>query len=798
MLAHDAPVGYSLTMRASPLVVLLLAAATVVAAPPPWRRTESREPCASFDPFRRPFFGDIHIHTRFSADAYIFGTRVGPRDAYAFARGGAIPVVDDDEGQTRTAQIDRPLDFAAVTDHAEFFGEVRVCETPSASVYDSHQCQLLRKVEAPGRQFDTTVAWLFPAGVPNPMHHAICAEPGVDCAAASVSVWGDVRAAAEEAYDRTAACTFTSFIGYEYTASPAGRHLHRNVVFRNERVPPSVASYIETAAGGIPQGFWSAIEATCLNAGIGCEAVIIPHNPNLSGGMQWADPADAAEALRRQTLEPLVELHQIKGNSECRFDRLARAGAGTADELCTFEQQAGADQTPGREPPPIDRYPRRNMVRNTLKDGLAFEQKLGVNPFRLGFVGSTDNHDGAAGSVAEDGWAGGQGNNDASPARKIADQMRTNPGGLAVAWAEENSRDAIFSALARRETYATSGTRPVVRFFGGDLAGVACRKPTFARDAYASGTPMGGELGAVRGGRSPRFAVWAAKDPGTPEAPGTDLQRIQIVKGWVDARGKTHERVFDVAASAKNGAGVDPATCAPRGTGARELCALWRDPRFKRSQHAFYYARVLENPTCRWSTRVCKAAGVDPFSPGCAAQATAAGAAFAHCCLGPANDAFIAPVVQERAWTSPIWYRPDAIARLRAAIEYGAGPGNDRLAMRLTFGRVPKALDPARTPLELRIADDDDILTLAIPAGALERAGPGRWTLRHAIGAVTKATLVVRRGGATLDLATAPTDLSHADRVDHMVTVSLAAGTYRATHTRLWTVRGNRLEPGGR
>ena len=781
-------------------VLLLLAAPGGRAAPPPWQRTETRQPCTRFDLFRQPFFGDLHIHTRFSADAYIFGTRVGPQDAYGFATGAPITLADDDELQTRSSRIDRPLDFAAVTDHSEWFGEVRVCDTPSSSVYDSNQCQILRSAEPIDQQFKTTVAWLYTAGIPtlHPSHLPLCTEAGVDCAAATVSVWGDIQAAAEEAYDRTAACAFTSFVGYEYTASPLGRHLHRNIIFRNERVPPSVASYIETGAGGIPQGFWSAIEGTCLNAGTGCDAVIIPHNSNLSGGKQWLDPADADEALRRQTLEPLVELHQIKGNSECRFDRLARAGAGTADELCTFEQQEGADQLPGEEPPPIDRYPLRNMVRNTLKDGLAFEQKLGVNPFRLGFVGSTDNHDGAAGSVAESGWAGGQGDNDSSPARQIGDEVRTNPGGLAVAWAEENSRDAIFSALRRRETYATSGTRPVVRFFAGDLAGVKCGAASFVRDAYASATPMGGELGAVRGGRSPRFAVWAAKDPGTADAPGTDLQRIQIVKGWVDARGRTHERVFEVAGDPKNGADVNPATCAPRGAGSRELCALWRDPTFRRRERAFYYARVLENPTCRWSTRVCKAAGVDPLSEDCGIDTVLAGAAFANCCLGPGNDPFMDPLVQERAWTSPIWYRPEAIARLGAKVRYGAQPGTDRLALRLVLGRVPKDLDPKRNDLELRVSDDADILALTIPAGTLARAGRGRFVLARPIGPVVKLSLVLGKHGAVLQLATGPTDLSRADRVDHMVTVSLAAGTYRASQTRLWVLRGGGLAPGGR
>src|SRR5436190_4223767 len=780
------------------VLVALALASTVGATTPPWQRTETRTPCASFDPFRTPYFGDLHIHTKFSADAYIFGTRVAPPDAYAFARGSTTPLADDNEQQTRSAQIDRPLDFAAVTDHSEFYGEVNLCDTPGSPVYDDPMCLELRQAESPQQQDITIVQWQFPDSLAHSHHHVFCSEPGVDCAGASVSVWQQIQAAAEGAYDRTDACTFTSFVGYEYTASPLGAHLHRNVIFRNEHVPPTVSSYIETSTGGIPQGFWSAIESTCLNAGIGCDAVIIPHNSNLSGGRQFFDPADGAEALRRQTLEPLAEIHQIKGNSECRFDRLAGAGAGTADELCTFEQEDVAQQGPAGMPVPIDQYPLRNMVRNALKDGLALEDRLGANPFRLGFVGSTDNHDGAAGSVDEKGWAGGQGNNDSSPTRQIGDEVRTNPGGLAVVWAEENSRDAIFAALRRRETYATSGTRPVVRFFGGDLSDVRCGSSSLVRDAYANGTPMGGELGAVRGERSPRFVVWAAKDPGTAASPGTDLQRVQIVKGWLDAQGRTHERVFDVAGDAQNGAGVDPATCAPRGAGARELCAVWRDPTFRRRERAFYYARVLENPTCRWSTRVCKAAGVDPLSPDCATQAATAGAPFADCCLGPDNDPFLDPLVQERAWTSPIWYRPESIARLRAEVRYGAQPGADRLAMRLVLGRVPKDFHPVGTGLELRLSDDDDILVLTIPAGALVPAGRGRFVLAQPIGPVRKATLALRKREATLLVATGPTDLSRADRADHLITVSLAAGVYRAAHTRLWVLRDGRLMPGGR
>jgi hypothetical protein len=308
---------------------------------------------------------------------------------------------------------------------------------------------------------------------------------------------------------------------------------------------------------------------------------------------------------------------------------------------------------------------------------------------------------------------------------------------------------------------------------------------------------MGGEIGPVRAGSSPRFAVWAMKDPGTASAPGADLERIQIVKGWLDAKGETHERVYDVAGQIHAGLGVDPATCTPQGAGASELCAVWRDPHFKRGERAFYYARVLENPTCRWSTRVCKAAGVDPFTGDCAAQAAQAGTAFADCCLGPSNDAFMDPVIQERAWTSPVWYRPEAIARLRASVRYGAAPSTDRLVLRLLLGGVPGDLDPAEQALTLRVTDDDEIFALTIPAGTLVQRG-GHWELPAPLGGADEVRL--SRGGSqtTLVVRTVPLDLSRADRTDHMVTVAVESGDFRAAHTRLWVARDDRLVPGGR
>ena len=227
----------------------------------PWQRTEERAACRSFDPLRQPYFGDLHIHTRYSADAYVYGTKVGPRDAYAFAQGASISLTDDQEQQTRSTRLDRPLDFAAVTDHSEFFGEVNLCITPGTPLYDTEMCRNLRKPDDPGDRFNVTVQWLYPAGIDDPPRsHLFCNTPGVDCDAEAVTVWTEMQAAAEEAYDRSDACTFTSFVGYEHTASPFGRHRHRNVIFRNHVVPSFASSQLETAPEGWPQGLWNAVE----------------------------------------------------------------------------------------------------------------------------------------------------------------------------------------------------------------------------------------------------------------------------------------------------------------------------------------------------------------------------------------------------------------------------------------------------------------------------------------------------------------------------------------------------------
>jgi hypothetical protein len=430
------------------------------------------------------------------------------------------------------------------------------------------------------------------------------------------------------------------------------------------------------------------------------------------------------------------------------------------------------------------------MVRNALKDGLGFEDRLGANPFRFGFIGSTDGHNATPGNTREADWEGGGGGNDGSVELRVSG-VHNNPGGLAVVWAEENSRDALFAGLRRRETYATSGTRPLLRFFAGKQPrrGEPC-DGELVRRGYQSGVPMGGELGAVRGSGSPDFVVYAAKDPGTPESSGNDLARIQIVKGWVDASGTTHERVYDVAGDPNGPRDVDPVTCRAIAPGSTELCAAWRDPEFDGTQRAFYYARLLEMPACRWNVSLCRQLGVDPLSPDCAAQA--AGKGLEDCCRGPANDPFIDPITQERAWSSPIWYRPESFARLDAAVVFGRGAGKDVLKLKARVERWPEEFDPAVQGLTVRVTGAGDVFVATIPPGALRASGRARWRLpKDVAGSLDLASFELRgrRGNPTaIRLRSVKRDFSGLAREDGAVAVTLDAGpAWQASHTRTWT-----------
>jgi len=615
----------------------------------PYTLTEEREPCSSYAPEKRPFFGDTHIHTTLSFDANAQDTRNTPREAYGFARGnrmGIQPYNESGEPQ-RFIQLERPLDFVALSDHSELLGEVRVCSDPNQPHYSSLVCIAHRNSRS-------LSMLLFAArGLQLKSRWGMCGDDGQDCRDIATDVWQEVRDAAEEAYDRSSACEFTTFIGYEWTAGVGqGENLHRNVVFRNEKVPDYAPSWIDTPSA---YHLWERLESECIEGGSGCDVLTIPHNSNISGGWMFGTakiesaqgdkPAvDGEEAARRQRYEPLIEITQHKGASECDV-----VAGWSNDEFCDFETLpydsfgggSGAWYSNTKLPEA------NNFVRWALLEGLVQEQTLGVNGLKYGIIGSTDTHIAAPGLTDENavhpGHGGfGKGGGADSPT-DFADNIEFNPGGLAVVWAEENTRDSIFSGMQSRETYGTSGTRPIVRFFGGwDYPEDLCDRADLVAQGYANGVPMGSDLEAPPEGTvAPRFVVSALKDAGPNAMP---LQRVQIIKGWTE-NGEHRERVFEVAGG-DNGASVDLETCEPQGTGAANLCSVWADPDFDASAPAFYYARVLENPSCRWSQYTCNAAGVDCGDPETVPEGLAACCAESH-----------KPSIQERAWTSPIWYQ---------------------------------------------------------------------------------------------------------------------------------------------
>jgi hypothetical protein len=600
---------------------------------------DARAACPDREPLRRAWFGDLHVHTVYSLDASTQDTRTRPADAYRFARGEAIelqPFGADGRG-LRRARLSRPLDFAAVTDHAELLGEWKICNTPHLGGHDSIVCRVYRR-------WPRVAFFWMNAVASRASRHDFCGEDGRVCREAARGPWRDIQRAAHDAYRP---CEFTTFVAYEWTGAEGfGENLHRNVIFSGDAVPELPASFVETPS---PPELWARLRRECRESGTGCDAAVIPHNSNLSGGQMFrtrrddGSEIDAAEARERADIETLVEIMQHKGDSECS------PGLETEDELCNFEKLPYRDFT-GRytafaRKPPVA----RQFVRNVLKLGLAEEARLGVNPFRYGIVASTDTHLGTPGLVQESADYPGHGGAGApagsEPPRGLADALEFNPGGLAVLWAEENTREALFAAIRRREAYGTSGPRLALRFFGGwDYPAELCEESDLATAGYAGGVPMGGVLAPPPApGAAPVFAVSALRDPG-PD--GAALQRLQIVKGWLED-GAHRERVVEVAGWPDRAASVDPESCEPRGAGADALCAVWRDPAFEPSQRAFYYARAVQNPTCRWSQQVCAARGVRCDDPATVGEGLEA------CCAEEHVRA-----IQERAWSSPIWYAP--------------------------------------------------------------------------------------------------------------------------------------------
>jgi len=613
-----------------------------------------RAPCANNSPLRNAYFGDLHVHTTYSWDGAGRGMNTSPDQAYRFARGEKIglPPYDSEGHGLRAVQLDRPLDFAAVTDHAESIGEVNLCITPGSQRFDSEACRAFRGEDKYGPLPKALSPMM--AIKANTRGDDMCGADAALCREATLSAWQIMQQAAEDWYDRSPDCSFTTFHGYEFTWAPWANRVHRNVIYRNEVIPELPVS---TADEDSPEALWGQLKKLCLDTDGDCDVLTIPHNPNHSSGRMFpmSDPSQPIELRRERAqlaadMEPLIEMMQIKGESECRNDLWGVTGA--PDEFCNLEKWdpledvkdceggTGIGKSMG-----MGCVSRTDHARYAIAAGMAEERELGINPYRLGFIGSTDTHNGTPGDVEEWGWEGSTGLSDARPEKRMKARIQRNPGGLVGVWAEENSRDALFDAMRRREVFATSGPRMTMRFFSSwedfsaeDEPGVSwCDQPDGLQNAYDSAVPMGGEI-TGSGEGSPFFAISAQRDPGTEAHPGGLLERVQVIKVQAREDGNFHQEVYDVAGGS-TGATVDRNSCTPRGPGADNLCTVWQDPDFDPAQSASYYVRVVENPSCRWTTWSCLSLPTEERPDMC-------------------TDTTEARTTQERAWSSPIWYSP--------------------------------------------------------------------------------------------------------------------------------------------
>jgi hypothetical protein len=592
------------------------------------RAPQTAQPRAR-NPLKNAYFGDLHVHTAWSLDAYVLGgnTVNGPDVAYRFGRGEAI------SGE----KLRMPLDFMAVTDHDSYLGDEATCLDPSEKTYNVKTCQDIRGGKV--ADFVGTINQYYTAQVRHPPD--VCPGDQSKCIQKAAQRWHQIQKNADQFYEPG---KFTTFPAYEWTGmgdAMVGAWFHRNVIFNGKAVPEWGGSAIEMKHH--PERLWAWLDRACTGE---CQVIAIPHNTNYGLGQMLAmknsdgTPFTKEILVQRAKAESLIEIHQQKGNSECQL------GIGTADEDCNFEI-AFEPCKPGMEGRCAYAT---DFARNALKNGLITEEKYGVNAFKLGFISSTDTHRSAPGQTDEDVNASGQGrlgDKPKLPAPLPGGQRPPlgsgqNPGGLAGVWAEENTRDAIFDGLKRRETFGTSGTRVRVRMFGGwNYPPELHMSRQNIAEAYRDGVPMGSDL-PVRpaSAKAPRFMVWATKDPNS-----ANLQRIQIVKGWT-AGGQAFEKTYDVVCSdgikpnpktnrcADNGAKASLTDCSlTPNKGAAELSTTWTDPDFSPTHRAFYYAKVIENPVCRGTTRLALRLGVPP----------------------PKGDP---PIIQERAWGSPIWYSP--------------------------------------------------------------------------------------------------------------------------------------------
>ena len=606
-----------------------------------------------FNPLKNVYWGDVHVHTVESLDAVLFGTTATVEDAYRFAKGEKLRSPGGE-----VMRLSRPLDFVAITDHAEGFGLRTRCGDDDLSLEERLNCwfmetpNLLTFVMFLGGQGEgeAVEGSTPPPGVyrnqlrdRNSRENLPICSPdygGTErCARDARSDWQRYIEAADRNNEPG---VFTTFAAYEFSPvlADGGKH-HRNVIFNGSELPAHAISSFDV---GNAIELWRGLEETCTGD---CDFLTIPHNMNKGWGLFYSrhtwdgetyEPEDFRLRMRR---ERLAEMYQVKGASECAL------GVGATDEECAFSQVLSPCD-PGQE---TGCAFETSFARQGLKIGLQLDRELGFNPFAFGMVAATDAHNSNPGDAEEWDFVGKLGAV-SSPAtrrvRNIIDQpdhqavlTSHTSGGLAAVWAEENTREAIFAGMKRREAYATSGPRITLRFFAGwgfEPEIIEDRDPVAL--ATAGGVPMGGVLRAEQG-ESPTFFVWAGAD--WMSAP---LQRVQVVKGWIDAEGETHESVRDVACAGDlevdpetlrcpdNGATVDTANCQIQGEiGADQLMAAWQDPAFDASQGAFYYVRAIQNPTCRWSTYDAIRLGIPP-------------------------DPSVPATIRERAWSSPIWIDP--------------------------------------------------------------------------------------------------------------------------------------------
>ncbi len=601
-------------------------------------REDFEAPAEEFSPFvddhfpTRVLFGDTHLHTSWSGDAGMAGATLGPDEAYRFTMGQEVT-----SHLGLRAKLHRPLDFLVIADHAENFGLPDFIQRSDPLLLKNPLGKRWHDMIKGGQGYDVFIEFITAIGT---------GEDPIDDPAMIATAWERATANAER---YNAPGRFTAFIGFEWTTHPDGNNIHRVVVFRDGKDRADTVVPFSAFDSEDPEDLWAYMAA--YEANTRGRVLAIPHNGNLSNGIMFdtetasGDPLTRAYAETRMAFEPIVEMTQAKGAGETH-PLLSPEDEFADHEIMDKGNILGSvAKTPEMLP--------NEYARSALMRGLAYEQSLGANPYKFGMIGSTDNHT-CLPTTREDNWFGKAHIVEPSPERvdDVLIQSQVDPSlsltavelgasGLAAVWARENTRESIFDAMARKEVYGTSGTRIAVRVFGGwDFEADEIERPDFARQGYDRGVPMGGDLSDVPAGTAPSFMIRALRDPDN-----ANLDRVQVIKGWLDAAGQTHELIYDVACS--DGRAIRDRRCErPVGStvdlsgpsytntiGDPLLTAHWVDPDFDPTQRAFYYVRVIEIPKPRWTAYDAARFGLD-------------------------LDDDVVMTVQDRAYTSPIWYTP--------------------------------------------------------------------------------------------------------------------------------------------